>query len=45
MPAESKKQKRLMCADLNRAKKGQKTRTGMSEKQLREFCKRRVKKG
>jgi hypothetical protein len=38
MPAVSKKQQQLMGADLARARAGKKTRTGMSEKQLREFA-------
>jgi len=38
MPAKSKKQQRFMCADLGRAEKGRKTRTGMSRGQLADFC-------
>lgn len=37
MPAKSEKQRRLMGADLARKRAGKPTRTGMSEKQLREF--------
>jgi hypothetical protein len=33
-----------MGADLARAKKGKKTRTGMSQAQLRDFAKKPVKK-
>jgi hypothetical protein len=38
MPAKNEKQRKLMCADLGRKRRGKKTRTGMSEKQLREYC-------
>ena len=37
-PAKSKAQQRLMGADLARKRAGKRTRTGMSEKQLREFA-------
>ena len=37
-PAKSEKQRRMMGADLARKRAGQKTHTGMSEKQLREFA-------
>jgi len=40
MPAVSAKQQRFMFAELNRKKKGKKTQTGMSKKQLEEFVKR-----
>lgn len=42
MPAKSEKQRKFMCADLGRAKSGKSTRTGMSESQLRDFCKKRI---
>lgn len=52
MPAKSKKQQQLMGADLERARKGQKTVTGMSTSQLEDYAStphkglpRRVKKG
>lgn len=52
MPAKSKAQQMMMGADLARARKGQKTRTGMKASQLEDFAstKRkglpaRVKKG
>lgn len=38
MPSVSKKQRRMMEADLARAKKGEKTQTGMSKAQLEEFA-------
>ena len=38
MPSVSKKQQRLMGADLARARAGKKTRTGMSKKQLEEYA-------
>lgn len=37
MPATSEKQRRFMYAELARKRKGKKTKTGMSEQQLREF--------
>lgn len=45
MPAKSEKQRRFMGAELGRAEKGQKTRTGMSADKLRDFAKKPVKKG
>lgn len=44
MPATSEKQRKFMAAELNRAKKGEKTKTKMSEKQLKEFAKKTKKK-
>ena len=38
MPAKSKKQQSLMGADLTRLRAGKKTKTGMSEKQLKDFA-------
>jgi len=38
MPSVSEKQRRFMGAELARKRAGKKTRTGMSEKQLREFA-------
>ena len=38
MPAVSKKQRRFMGIELAKKRKGRKTRTGMSEKQLKEFA-------
>jgi hypothetical protein len=38
MPAVSKQQRRFMGAELARAKRRQKTRTGMSTAKLREFA-------
>jgi len=38
MPSVSQTQQKFMGADLNRAEHGEKTRTGMSEKQLRDFA-------
>jgi len=43
MPSVSRKQQKMMCADYGRAKRGRKTRTGMSAGQLRDFCKSRTK--
>lgn len=37
-PAVSKKQQKLMGADLARARAGKKTRTGMTKAQLEEFA-------
>ena len=38
MPAVSKKQQQFMGAELERKRKGQKTKTEMSLKQLRDFA-------
>lgn len=38
MPATSRKQRRFMGAELRRKREGKRTRTGMSERQLREFA-------
>lgn len=38
MPSTSGKQRRFMGAELARKRAGRKTRTGMSEEQLREFA-------
>lgn len=40
MPAESEKQRKMMGADLARLRAGKKTRTGMTEKQLKDFAKK-----
>jgi hypothetical protein len=46
MPAVSEKQRRFMGAELARKRAGKKTKTGMSEKQLRDFAsKKKGKKG
>ncbi len=37
-PSTSRRQQRFMCAEYGRKKRGQRTRTGMSKQQLREFC-------
>lgn len=39
-PATSERQRRFMCAELGRKRAGKKTRTGMKEGQLRDFCKK-----
>jgi excinuclease UvrABC nuclease subunit len=39
-PAKSEKQRRFMCADLGRLRSGKKTKTRMSERQLRDFCRK-----
>ena len=44
MPAKSKSQQRMMGADLQRAREGKKTRTGMSEAQLEDFAATPTKK-
>ena len=38
MPATSEKQRRFMCADMGRAEKGERTKTGMSKEKLHDFC-------
>jgi hypothetical protein len=37
VPAKSERQRKLMAADRERARAGQKTRTGMSESQLDDY--------
>lgn len=38
MPAKSQAQQKMMGADLARARKGKKTRTGMTESQLEDYA-------
>lgn len=40
MPAKSEKQRKFMGAELERKREGKSTKTGMSEKQLRDFAKK-----
>jgi len=44
MPSVSKKQQRFMGAELARKRAGKKTKTGMSEKQLKDYARRPTKK-
>ncbi len=44
MPAVSEKQRRFMAAEYGRAKSGQKTETGMSAAQLRDYVTEPVQK-
>lgn len=41
MPAVSERQRRFMGAELARKRAGEKTQTGMSEEQLRDFAKKK----
>lgn len=41
MPAVSERQRRFAGADLARKRAGKKTKTGMSESQLRDFARKR----
>lgn len=41
MPAVSEKQRRFMGSELGRLRRGQKTQTGMTEDQLRDFSRKR----
>ncbi len=41
MPAKTERQRRFMGAELARLRAGKKTRTGMTEKQLRKFAKKK----
>ena len=43
MPATSEKQRRFMGAELGRKRAGKRTKTGMSEQQLRDFAGSKVK--
>lgn len=44
MPAKSEKMRRFMVAELERAREGTKTKTGMGVKLLKDFAKKPVKK-
>lgn len=44
MPATSERQRKFMGAELARKRAGEKTRTGMSERQLRDFAKKPKKR-
>lgn len=37
-PSTSRRQQQFMCAEYGRKRRGQRTRTGMSTRQLKEFC-------
>jgi len=41
MPAKSEKQRKFMGAELGRKRAGKKTKTGMSEKQLKDYAKKK----
>ena len=41
MPSKSEKQRKFMGVELARRRAGKKTKTGMSEKQLKEFAKKK----
>ena len=41
MPATSEKQRKFMGAELARKRESKKTKTGMTEKQLRDFAKKK----
>ncbi len=41
MPAKSEKQRKFMGAELSRTRQGKKTKTGMSEKQLEDYAKKK----
>jgi hypothetical protein len=43
VPSKTEKQRRFMGAELQRAREGKKTQTGMSKKQLEDFAKKRKK--
>lgn len=43
MPAKSEKQRKMMGADLARKRAGKPTRTGMSERQLKDFASKKKK--
>jgi hypothetical protein len=40
-PATSERQRRFMCAELGRLRAGKKTQTKMTERQLRDFCRKK----
>lgn len=41
-PSSTERQRRFMCAEYGRRKAGEKTKTGMSKRQLRGYCKKPV---
>lgn len=41
MPAKSEKQRKYMGAELERKRAGKKTKTGMTEKQLKDYASKR----
>ena len=45
MPAVSEKQRRYLAMDLARKRKGEKTKTGMSAQQLKDFARKRAASG
>ena len=45
MPAKSEKQRKMMGADLARARAGKPTKTGMSQSQLRDYARKPAGKG
>lgn len=45
MPAESERQRRFMGAELGRLRRGQRTLTGMSEEQLRDYARKPRRRG
>ena len=45
MPATSERQRKFMGAELARLRAGKRTVTGMSEGQLRDFARKKKKKG
>lgn len=45
MPPVSERQRRFMGAELGRLRRGEKTSTGMSEEQLRDFARKKKGKG
>ncbi len=44
MPAKSERQRKFMGAELRRKRRGKRTKTGMSEKQLRDFARKPKKR-
>ena len=45
MPAKTERQRKMMGADLSRKRRGKKTRTGMTEKQLHEYAHKPKRRG
>ncbi len=41
MPAKTEKQRRFMAAELGRKRRGKRTKTGMTEAELKDFAKKR----
>lgn len=44
MPSKTERQRKFLAADLERKREGRPTKTGMSERQLKDFARKPVKR-